>query len=131
MAKEPLLEEEIEAGAKLVEWFDKHEVRVVAALWFYFSDAEHWKLLIAIETTEKSAVAWYLKAQEANSGLDLAKLQFIPPDHTLLRGLSVVRVEGPSPVRMVNNAFDGVYVEDALIYRLSLPARRTPRKEPA
>ena len=47
MDKKVLVEKDIEEGKRLIEALDKTDFQVEAAMWFYMTDSEEWRFLIA------------------------------------------------------------------------------------
>lgn len=127
MAKEKLLESEIDAGARFIEALDKHGKLVDAALWFYYPDLDQWKLLLSSRALEeKDLTRSYTKISEIlssdekiNKNLSVADVKLLSrsdPMMKLLKG--IIRTDkGLNRIRMTSNMFNGIYVEDALIYR--------------
>ena len=90
------------------------------AFWLYQPDAERWRLVIVTPEAEKGSKDLYLKAIRADAEIDLAKVDFQPPSSSVFKALGgLIRVDGVNTVRMRRNAFNGVYIEDALVYRLA------------
>ena len=120
MAQEPLVEADIEAGRDLVRALDQAGVPIVGAFWLYVADIESWKLLIVTRQAERGARDLYHKAIEQKSDLDLTKVQFVPPSTPVFKALSgAMRIEGLANMRLTKNMLNGVYVDDALVYRLA------------
>jgi hypothetical protein len=127
MAKETLLDSDIAAGARFIEALDKAGEVINAALWFYYPDLSQWKLLLASSKFEGSnltgsytKISQTLSAQEdvsKNISIgDVKILQHKDPLMKLLKG--IVRTgKGLNQIRMTSNVLNGIYVEDALIYR--------------
>ena len=120
MAQDALVEADIEAGREFLSLLDRIEVPVVGSLWMYSADTSKWKLVIITTDERQGSKALYLKAINAGSSLDLTNVEFQPPESALFKALgSAMRIGGISTIRMRQNMFNGVYVEDALIYRLA------------
>jgi hypothetical protein len=128
MAKETLLDTDIDAGARFIQALDESGKTVDAALWFYYPDLSQWKLLLSSQALEeKDLTKSYTKISEILSAQDdigstisvsdVKLLNNTDPMMKLLKG--IVRTGGShlSRIRMTSNVFDGIYVEDALIYR--------------
>jgi hypothetical protein len=127
MAKETLLENDITAGTKFIESLDKCGKSINAALWFYYPDLSQWKLLLSSSEFEgKDLTKPYTKISEILSAepeinedisiSDIKLLNHTDPMMKLLKG--IVRTgKGVSRIRMTSNVINGIYVEDALIYR--------------
>ena len=120
MAQDALVDSDIEAGRAFLDLLDRIEIPVVGALWMYSPDTDRWKLVIVTPAARQGSKALYLKAINAGTELDLANVEFQPPESALFKALGgAIRVGGNSTMRMRQNVFNGVYVEDALIYRLA------------
>ncbi len=127
MAEAPLVKDDIELGAKLVSALDQAGFDVKAAAWIFFPDTDMWKLVIASESASSNlrdafiAVARVLDSGDAElKGFDLSRISIVPPDNKMFAAMgSVMSVQGVSPVRFTHNFINGVYIDDALIYRLA------------
>ena len=131
MAKEILLDSDIEAGRKLLQAIDADgEIKITAAMWFFYPDLEKWKLLlyssdIESKKDEDIKLTWlYTKISMIISKLDsqvaasLSSVKLVVREASLLKLFkAIIRVEGISAIRMTSNYINGVYIEDALIYR--------------
>ena len=124
-----LTKEMIEAGAALLRKLDASGVRPDAAFWFYFSDVQQWKLVLAeMKLGESGPRQIYKKIQEGIStdqtemqGLALDNITLTKPDAPIVVLLRLAIRTGPgiSGVRFTNNVINGTVIEDAYIYRLA------------
>jgi hypothetical protein len=127
MAAAALVNADVEMGRELVKVLDEAHFPVTAAAWIYFSDADEWRLVIRSPKAEKDLQAALLelaKAMDAKGDLrariDLSRIKLVPPKDKMLAAIGrFVRVDGTSDVRFSRNVVDGVYIDDALIYRLA------------
>lgn len=120
MGEIALVEPSVEQGQQFLDLLDNISVPVKAALWYYYPDTERWRLIIVSEKTHEGAKPLYLKAIEAGAKIDMSSVEFQDVNSPIYRALSnVIEVEGRSDVRMSRNVFDGVYVADALILRMT------------
>ena len=120
MAETALVESDIEAGRDFVELLDRIAVPVVGAFWLYRPDAKRWRLVIVSNEARQGSKDLYLRVIDAGAKIDLTNVEFQPPETALFKALGgMVRVDGLAEVRMQQSTFNGVYVEDALIYRLA------------
>lgn len=126
MAKETLLESDIAAGANLIEALDQDGEQIDAALWFYYPDLSQWKLLLRSPTFDRGNITGaYTKVSQVLSGKDdvnlnisISDIKIISTKDPLMNLLkSILHIKGLNQVRMRSNIFNGIYVEDALIYR--------------
>ena len=120
MAEEPLVVSDIRAGSDFVQLLDRIGVSVAGAFWLYQPDAGRWRLIIVTDEARKGAKDLYLKAINAGAALDMSNVEFQPPESAVFRALGgMIHITGLDQVRMRQNTFNGVYVEDALVYRLA------------
>ena len=122
----------IEEGAELLRALDAAGLIPDAAFWFYFSDINAWKLVLAEmrvgpagprEVYKQVQRALGTRADKIKS-FSLADVVVAKPDapvvSVLKRALRVERNAGG--VRFSQNVIDGVLIEDAYIYRLAKSA---------
>jgi hypothetical protein len=130
-----LTEQMIEAGEQLIRKLDECKRRPDAALWFYDSDWQRWRLVIAdSEVGTKGPKAGYRAIQKLLLKFPEIKLEF--NDVTLVTPYtdSVPIPQGPvrsgnklTRIHLTHSVVDGTVVEEALVYRLIPKAlRRRP-----
>lgn len=126
MVENTLVAEDIDAAGRLVSFLDDHGLRVRGALWLYDSDAERWRFVVAFQETRKDVTSFYLDVAKATAKagdqklLDLSRVDIVDSERSIFTALrGVIAVDGDSRVRFSKNRINGVYLEDALIYRLS------------
>jgi len=97
---------------------------VRAAFWLYDSDVDVWKLWIATPQAGEDLQKAFLKVGGIISAitdravLDLTRIKLVIPDDPMVRAIrSVIKVKGLSDVRLKSNVINGIYIEDALVYR--------------
>jgi hypothetical protein len=132
MAKELLVtdalsEKMIQAGGKLVERLDADAANIKSALWLYFPDSRNWKLILASETVETDGPRkLYEKIQGANRSasepeetVSLNDIVVSTPKHELISELAMMigTGQGISGIRFTRNNINGIYIDDAYIYR--------------
>jgi hypothetical protein len=127
MAKETLLETDIAAGAKFIQALDKRGQPINAALWFYYPDLSQWKLLLASPAFQaKDLTQSYTKIseiltaeQDIGNNISIADIKLLNQTDPMMNLLKVIvrTGKGLSQIRMTSNVLNGIYVEDALIYR--------------
>jgi hypothetical protein len=132
MAKELLVtdalsEKMIQAGGKLVERLDADAANIKSALWLYFPDSRNWKLILASETVETDGPRkLYEKIQGANRSasepeetVSLNDIVVSTPKHELISVLAMMigTGQGISGIRFTRNNINGIYIDDAYIYR--------------
>jgi len=124
----PLNESRIAAGRTLLKELDLDGVKVDAALWYYFSDKENWKLVLSlpdlIPNGPKAAyqeVQRVLLAAEPPIGIELADITVARPNSdpiNLFRGVFRTKPDAIGQNRFTQCVFNGQLIEDALVYRL-------------
>jgi hypothetical protein len=119
MASSTLVDADVEQGRRFVQLLDKVGVQVKGAFWLYYPDADHWKLNIVTAEAEHGTRELYVKAIDAGAEIDLSKVAFVPPAAPVFKALSgLVKNEGGATIRFSQVTFNGVYVDDAVVYRL-------------
>lgn len=114
------------AGAKLTQALDEAGLDIVAAFWWYASDADRWRLVFAtpeVDSAGPIAVYRRIRAVLARSpGVDIgfSDVGLASPSDTvvsMLRGM--LRPGHPiSSVRVQRSTVDGHFIEDAFVYRM-------------
>jgi hypothetical protein len=128
VVKESLTDAMVRDGALLVEKLDEAARRPHAAFWFYFPDANAWRLLLALpEVSTKGPREAYTAIQTALAELNptsrelaLEDIGVMPTDHPLVDVLRGAIKTGPTieRIRFGKNVINGHFIDDALIYRL-------------
>lgn len=130
MAKTSLVEPDIAGGARLVEALDRDGLEVKAAFWFFIPELSVWRLFLASPiVVEQGRRAAYERVQEVLRQLSAAgveapsldEISAVPPDNGIVRLLSSAVHTGPgiSEIRFTSNTINGVFIEDAVIYRVT------------
>lgn len=119
----------IEIGKRLLEVLEEERIKPAAALWYYYSEYERWKLLIAeYEVGSTGPMNLYRQIRgvleqrkEEFPGLQLFDVMLVKPDDPLLRLLRTTVKTGPgiSGIRFSNNVINGTVIEDTYVYRLT------------
>lgn len=132
MVETQLTPELIQEGETLVRNLDKGGASPDAALWFYFSDINAWKLLLAeVNVGAEGPREVYRSIQKTLQALrnevthlSLEDVAVAKPDAPLIKLLSKALATGPgiSGIRFTGNVINGTLIEDAYIYRLARPA---------
>lgn len=125
MAKEALLESQIQAGRELLKTLDHDQIDIQSAVWMYHSENEKWKLLLfSPQFHRKNAIDEYsrlfteLMKTSASGELPYESLQLVFDDDRLVPILKAfATVKGESMVRLGSTYLNGQFIEDALIYR--------------
>jgi hypothetical protein len=127
MAATSLVDADIEMGRELVRILDEAGFPVTAAAWIFFPEVEEWRLVVRTPRAEKDLlqafgeVARALDARgDLRSRIDLARVKLVPPTDRMLKAIGqAVRAEGLSTIRFSRNVINGIYIDDAVIYRLA------------
>lgn len=120
MAEAALVDADLRKGRDFVMLMDRIGVPVRAAFWFYYPDNDRWRLVIVSDEATAGSRELYLRAIQAGTPIDVATVEFQPPTSPLYRAMSrLVRVDGLGEVRLSRNMINGIYIEDALVYRLT------------
>jgi len=116
------------AGKKLIEALDREHFELTGALWFYFIDVNEWRLLLVSPMLDRlgprksySKIQSIIRNQMPSFGIRLDTISVISPKDKLINLLKMaIRVDsGISEIRFSNNTINNVFIEDALIYRLT------------
>ena len=124
MVATPLVEPYIEAGRELIKRLDDSGFPVEAALWIYRSESYDWRLLIATPIYDSAGPQEaYSKIQAfvtSSPFLSLRNVSVVSPTAEIIQLLRRAIKTGPgiSTIRLTGNAIDGVFIDDALVYRL-------------
>ncbi len=127
MAEAALVNSDIDAGRELVSLLDASGFPVTAAVWIYFPDVDEWRLVIRTPKAAKNLQEALLEIAQTMDDhgdlrrrIDLARLKLVPPTDKMLQAIGrVVRVDGLNTVRFSRNVINGMFIGDALIYRLA------------
>jgi hypothetical protein len=116
------VKENVERGGALVRALDGADFPVIAAVWIYYPDNETWRLVLATPKAKDPQQAYTeIRRIIDRAGVDapdLAQIRLVFPTDPMIATLSrAVRVEGLSGVRFSKNMINGIYVDDAYIYR--------------
>jgi hypothetical protein len=127
MAKEVLVDKQIEAGRQLTERLDKAGFPVTASFWLYDSDDNDWRLTIALEAVDQLGVGSrkvYSKIQdilaedaELNRALDPLDVHLAGPEDSLIRSFRKLRQRKLGVMHLKGAVVGGRYVEDAYVYK--------------
>jgi HEPN domain-containing protein len=126
MDKPVLVEADMDAGHRLVGQLDKAGLKVTAAFWFYMTDSDEWRLILAMPIVDdEGPKRAYEKVQDqlkslAKHELSLQNISVVSPNDDLIKLLSSAINTGPgiSHMRFTRNVINSVFIEDAYIYRL-------------
>jgi hypothetical protein len=129
MAEETLVESLVSDSVKLVQELDKQAPGPRNVLWYYFSDAEVWRLLIAGPSFDQLLPKEEGRAYEicaraitgANlDSLTIADVKLVPTDDPVLVATKFVirtAVDGIVRAHFRDNFFNGIFVKEMLVLR--------------
>lgn len=127
MDRKILVEKDIEGGKRLIKALDETSFGVKAALWFYLTDSEEWRLLIASPYEEKngpkkaySFIQKELEKLTPSIDISLKDISVLSSNHDLIKLLKVAIHTGTEidGIRFTRNVINNILVEDAYIYRM-------------
>jgi len=122
-----LVDKDKKDGRKLIEALDKSKFNLKGALWFYLGDSREWRLLLVsplVDTAGPSScyrvIQSVIEDMPRDFGISLERISVLSPKDNLIRLLKVAihTGKGISTIRFRRNTINGVFIEDALIYRL-------------
>jgi hypothetical protein len=122
----PLVDSHIAAGKRFITLLDEAKLAPSAAFWLHEPEWGKWRLVVVYpETALKGSRQTYLKLHPIFQGHveDLQPLKFdditaLSPDDPRAKAVSsLVRVEGMGGVRLTSNMVNGVFIDDAYVYR--------------
>ncbi len=129
VVKESLSGEMLSAGAELTRRLDESRFIVSASLWFYISESNTWRFIIASpEVRTQGLKKAYKQVQSVVSRISEGQTKIPLKDITLADSkdslISLLKVaikigDGISGIRFSQNMINGVLIEDAYIYRLT------------
>ncbi|MBI1749191.1 MAG: hypothetical protein HY234_05140 [Acidobacteria bacterium] len=127
LVKEPLREEKISAGRKLIELLDTDGIDVVAAYWLFREESNDWRLVLATSLVDSegprktySRIQVMLDARpDEFPWLNLRNITVVSPEDSFVRVLrTAIRTDrGLHSIRFSRSRINDVFVEDAYIYR--------------
>lgn len=125
MAEDVLVEEDLNSASRLVDLLDVEGLNVRGAMWLYETDSERWRFMICFREKRENPTSFYrdmarvTNAHRETETLSLDRVSVVPYDGSIFSRLSgVINVGGTTRLRMSHNRINGVYLEDAMIYRL-------------
>ena len=129
VVKESLSNELIRAGKSLTLLLDENQFNVSASLWFYMSDINNWRFIVASsEVSSKGIKSAYEHVQQIISTIpenqpkitlkDISLFSPLDPLISLLK-IAIKTGDGISGIRFSQNMINGILIDDAYIYRLT------------
>jgi hypothetical protein len=124
LLKEPLTDDMLQAGAKLIADLDQHGLPIVGAVWLFDYENNRWDLLLAspMQDTDRHEAFLRLRAVKPTRSphLPFDGVRLVSPSHEVIKGLA----EKLTPEYLGDGRrYSGLrlylgYVEDSYIYRL-------------
>lgn len=128
LVKEALVSEMVLAGADLIAHLDKAGFSVFAALWLYVPESETWRLVMASpEVRLDGPKKAYKKIQSVlarmpvdKPRIELNEITVLDSKDSFISSLKagIQTVKGISGIRLIKTAINGLFIEDAYIYRM-------------
>ncbi|MBH1969655.1 hypothetical protein FK216_00415 [Moraxellaceae bacterium AER2_44_116] len=129
LVTDSLSEQMINAGVMLIERLDQSNAQVKSAFWLYFSELRTWKLVIASDLIAANGPRMFYEkivtanslASESENIISLNDIGVEALDNKVVQLLAMMISTGSgiSSIRFSKNNINGVYIEDAYIYRSS------------
>ena len=130
MDKTMLLDKDIENGKKVVERLDAKKAAVTSALRFYDTKLSKWLLLIGMKDVKKDGprISYSNLLKDLGDSLDIevSDMYLIDSLDPLLQLIAIaIRTDEKSisGIRFSGNTINNTYIQDAYIYRLSIPQK--------
>jgi len=129
--RQPLPEEMLKAGENLLRLLDKRRFALRAALWLYLSEAEEWRLFLAVPGARVAGTKKFYKKLQTilaaePSALRLRSLMVVDAKAPLIYSMGpAIEVGSVGERQFSRGAIKGRYFEDAYIYRLATERRAT------
>ncbi len=130
LVTESLSDSMMKAGAKLVERLDAENAKVKSSFWLYFSEEKTWKLIVASPLVDSEGPREYYKKVVAANELaedseEIISLNDIGVTNTSNQIVQLLKFalgtdNGISGIRFSKNTINGMFIEDAYIYRSNL-----------
>jgi hypothetical protein len=130
VVREVLSEQMIGAGVKLIERLDQSESNVQAALWLFLPEEKIWKLMIISPLVKTDGPrSFYKHILDANKKADesesIISLNDVGVADTSIPLISLLRIAistggGIGGIRFSKDTINGVFIEDAYIYRINI-----------
>lgn len=123
-----MVDKDIRDGMKLIKAIDRSMFDLVGALWFYYADSGEWRLLLVSQLVDTigpkrcyEVIQSVIEDMPRDFGISLIRISVLSPRDNLIKLLEVAlhTGKGISTIRFTRNTINGVFIEDALIYRLS------------
>lgn len=129
MGEKALVEGLINDAVVLIQKLDEVEISPTFVAWYYYDDADEWRLLIASPTLDpllqKQEAVAYRKVIEAlsstsPSALGVSDLKLVSTNYQLLQALKFLVKTGPQGIARVHCTdctMNGVFIKEVFILR--------------
>jgi len=131
MGEKTLVENQVSDAIKLIQKMDEEGKEPSFTAWYYYDDADAWRLLIASSTFDallpkQEAVAYkYLvetMSSLALSSLTISYLKIVGTSSSLPKALRLIIQTGPkgiAPAHFTNTTINGIFMKEMVILRSS------------
>jgi len=119
---------DIKKGRELIRALDKEGIPLYGGLWFYISESDEWRLLLAtplvdeVGPSETYARIGKVMSRRLKSShrVPLKNISVLSPQDELIQLLktAITTGKGISGIRFRHNTIKGMLIEDAYIYRI-------------
>lgn len=129
MGEKSLVESLIHEAIALIQKMDDTPTPITFAAWYYYDDAEEWRLLIAANALDsllpKQEAVAYRKVIDVLStltpeGLSVSDLKLVATSYPLLQAMRLLVATGPhdtARVHFKDCMFNGIFIKEVLILR--------------
>ena len=118
---------DVDGGRRLLERLRHARFPFVAALWYYFSEPEVWRLVIASpEVDSTGPYRAYETVQQqlmslSETGLTLSDVSVVSPTRPLIAALRAgLPLTGSDGKQLHHTFVGGMYIDDAYVYYVEL-----------
>lgn len=130
VVKEALSSEARGAGAALIRLLDEAHFNVAAALWFYNSDTNTWRFIVAspavrvhgLKSAYKQVQSVLARIPDDQAKIALKDITVVDTNDSLIALLRVALRTGnviTPGIRFSQHVINGIMIEDAYIYRIT------------
>ena len=129
MGEEALVESRIADSVSLVRSLESQGDKPSAVVWYYFPDADEWRLLIAGTTFDsllpKDEARAYQRVAEALSktqvsSLSIGEIKIVKTDYPMLKATRFLIKTDPDAIvraHFRDNSINGIFIKEMLILR--------------
>ena len=129
MGEEALVESQIADSVSLVQSLDSQGDKLSTVVWYYFPDADEWRLLIAGPSLDallpKEEARAYQRVAEALSktqvaSLSIGEIKIVRADYPMLNATRFLIKTDPDAIvraHFRDNSINGIFIKEMLILR--------------